>query len=348
MKQQNSPIKKRIRDLSGQKFGHLTAIAPTGEKKNGYVIWRCLCDCGNETTAPSRYLKNGWTTDCGCVEKEKRYKDLTGQRFGKLVVLNVAMETTPEGRKQEVRSENGRVMWDCKCDCGNTIRVPGAQLIAGYRKSCNCLSKPPRKDWIGKRFGRLTVVEYAGKWDGSHHWKCRCDCGNETVVTQSNLKVGHTMSCGCLMDPSATRNFVEGTCIETIRSRKVFSTNTSGVRGVYPIKKTGKWAAQIQFQGKKTYLGSFNTIEEAAKARKKAEEVFEEFLAKYDAGEFDTGKDGFGNNGTEGAESGLAPAGKTAVSENDADHNNNGKPGKKKKRDEQIALFTEYWKKTAV
>ena len=284
MKQDNSPnTKRKKRDLTGQRFGKLVAIAPTDEKKNGYIIWRCLCDCGNETTAPSRYLKNLWKTDCGCEEKEKRYRDLTGQRFGKLVVMNVAMETLPNGRQQEVRAENGRVMWDCKCDCGNTIRVAGTQLIAGYRKSCNCLSRPPRKDWIGKQFGKLTVTEYAGKWDGAHRWKCQCACGNTTVVTQSNLQNHHTLSCGCLMDPSLTRNFVDGTCIETIRSKKIFSTNTSGIRGVYPVKKTGKWAAQIQFKGKKTYLGCYNTIEEAAKVRKKAEEVFEEFLAKYDA-----------------------------------------------------------------
>ena len=277
--------RKKTRNIAGQRFGKLTAIEPTSEKKNGYVIWRCLCDCGNETTAPTRYLKNGWKTDCGCVEKEKRYRDLTGQRFGKLVVTGVAMETLPDGSRTEVRAENGRVMWDCVCDCGNTIRVPGTQLIAGYRKSCNCHSKPALKDWIGRLFGRLTVEEYAGKWEGAHHWKCRCDCGKETVVTQSNLKTHHTLSCGCLADPTNTRNFVDGTCIEMIRSKKVFTTNTSGVRGVYPVKRTGKWAAQIQFQGKKKYLGSYNTIEEAAKARREAESVYEEFLEKYEAGE---------------------------------------------------------------
>lgn len=47
----------------------------------------------------------------------------------------------------------------------------------------------------------------------------------------------------------------------------------------------GKWAAQIQFKGKKKYLGSYNTIEEAAKARREAESVYEEFLKKYEAGE---------------------------------------------------------------
>ena len=278
--------KKRGNDLTGKRFGKLVAIEPTDKKKNGYVIWRCLCDCGNVTMLPSRYLKNGWTTDCGCVEN-RRYHDLTGKRFGKLVVTNVAKETLPDGTKQEVRTRDGRVMWDCTCDCGNKIRVPGSQLLAGYRKSCNCLSKPPRKEWIGKQFGKLTVVEYAGKWDGIHHWKCRCECGNDTVVTQSNLKSGHTISCGCMMDPSRTRNYVDGTCVELIRSKKIFVTNTSGVRGVYPVHKTGKWAAQIQFKGNKKYLGSYNTIEEAAEVRKQAEKVFEEFLEKYDSGELD-------------------------------------------------------------
>ena len=284
--QSNKTRLNKRNDLTGTRFGKLTAIAPTGEKKNGYLIWRCRCDCGNEIETPSRYLKNGWTTDCGCVEKEKRYRDLTGQRFGKLVVQHVATERLPDGTEKEIRADDGRVLWECLCDCGNTILVPSTQLVAGYRKSCNCLSRPPRKEWIGRQFGKLTVIEYAGKWSGAHHWKCRCTCGNETVVSQSNLQNEHTLSCGCLVNPLSTRNFVEGTCIEMIRSKKVFSNNTSGVRGVYPLKRTGKWAAQIQFKGKKKFLGSFDTIEEAAAARKKAEEVYEDFLERFDAGEF--------------------------------------------------------------
>ena len=41
-------------DLTGKRFGLLTAIAPTEERKNGYTVWRCRCDCGGEAFVPSR------------------------------------------------------------------------------------------------------------------------------------------------------------------------------------------------------------------------------------------------------------------------------------------------------
>lgn len=51
---------------------------------------------------------------------------------------------------------------------------------------------------VGQRFGRLTVVSAAGSKGGKKIWKCKCDCGNYTVVTSSDLNNGHTSSCGCL------------------------------------------------------------------------------------------------------------------------------------------------------
>ena len=143
--------------------------------------------------------------------------------------------------------------------------------------------RPQMKDWVGRTFGSLTVVAYDGRRGGKHYWRCRCLCGGETVVNQSNLQDGHTRSCGCLSDPARTRHFVEGTCIESIRSRRVSASNKSGIRGVYRNKRTGRWAAQITFQGKTRYLGSFDSLEEAAEARERAEQVFREFLEKYGA-----------------------------------------------------------------
>ena len=59
-----------------------------------------------------------------------------------------------------------------------------------------------KMDLSGKRFGRLTVLEYAGKKkSGSQNktlWKCLCDCGNEKITDVGALRSGHTTSCGCL------------------------------------------------------------------------------------------------------------------------------------------------------
>lgn len=54
-------------------------------------------------------------------------------------------------------------------------------------------------DLSGQRFGRLTVIEKAGKSKDRHIvWRCRCDCGNEAIVQSNALLLGKTKSCGCL------------------------------------------------------------------------------------------------------------------------------------------------------
>lgn len=53
-------------------------------------------------------------------------------------------------------------------------------------------------DLTGQRFGKLTVIETAGKKNnGGFIWKCKCDCGREVIVQSANLRNKHTKSCGC-------------------------------------------------------------------------------------------------------------------------------------------------------
>lgn len=55
------------------------------------------------------------------------------------------------------------------------------------------------KTLIGKRFGELTVIEFVGKDKYRKSiFRCKCNCGNETVLPQDKLISGHTSSCGCL------------------------------------------------------------------------------------------------------------------------------------------------------
>jgi hypothetical protein len=65
--------------------------------------------------------------------------------------------------------------------------------------------KTTSKDETNNRYGKLTVLEYAGSnKDGRTLWACICDCGNTTVVTGKALRRGHTKSCGCLQRDTVT------------------------------------------------------------------------------------------------------------------------------------------------
>ena len=275
-----NPVRPEIK--IGYRVGMLTVESKTDKRKNGYTIWLCKCDCGGEIQLDTRCLQRGTVTDCGCVSVVKPgMLDLTGQRFGKLVCL----------RPYEEKDIRGNTQWVCQCDCGNTCVAALHQLRAGYKKSCGCLSQLTIKDYVGKRFNKLTVIEYAGKWDGMHRWKCRCDCGNETIVGQTLLQSGKTKSCGCLRiikkaDSSANpayKGFVDGTNIgilEARMSKPPIASNTSGYNGVY-LNVNGMWTAQITFKNKTYYLGSFSDIQDAVLARKQGEEMFENFLEWY-------------------------------------------------------------------
>ena len=69
-----------------------------------------------------------------------------------------------------------------------------------------------RIDMVGKRCGRLTVIEYVGAGKGKSRyalWKCRCDCGNEIIASGHSLRSGNTKSCGCYNLDMATKRIVE-------------------------------------------------------------------------------------------------------------------------------------------
>ena len=190
-------------------------------------------------------------------------------------------------RVEEATSQhkNGYTIWRCRCDCGGEIDAPLHQLTAGYRKSCGCLSHPPLKDYLGKRFSMLTVTGYAGKEDGQHLWRCKCDCGKETVVRQTNLQSGKTKSCGCLQEKQLLENLklCEGTSVTILEAgrRRLRPTNTSGVTGVYRNRRTGRWCAQITFKRKTYYLGVYEKKDDAIRARQRGEKLHENFIAWY-------------------------------------------------------------------
>lgn len=124
--------KRDLDSLIGKKFGRLTVLEraekPVGIKSND-AYWLCQCECGTILPIMGKSLKNGKTTSCGCYRHEKNVKDLTNQRFGKLIVL-----------EQAGISKEGRQLWKCLCDCGNIHITNGRNLTQGVCRSCGCLS----------------------------------------------------------------------------------------------------------------------------------------------------------------------------------------------------------------
>lgn len=140
-------------------------------------------------------------------------------------------------------------------------------------------------DLTGRRFGRLMAIEPTERRSGgSVVWRCECDCGNVCFARSSDLVSKNTKSCGCLRrEAGAARlarreTLVEGTDLACL-TQKRSSNNTSGVKGVSLDKRAGKWKAYIRIARKHHHLGRFDTLEEAAQARRKAEaELFDPIL----------------------------------------------------------------------
>lgn len=259
----------------GMRIGQLIVEAATTQRKNGYTVWQCRCGCGNTIMLDTRALQRETIQDCGCITKVKPgMRDLSGQRFGRLVCIEPSEE----------RSRSGSVKWICQCECGRKCTVSVQQLTSGNNKSCGCMGHPPLKDFVGRRFGQLTVAEYAGKRSGMHRWRCQCDCGRESTVGQTLLQNGKTQSCGCRQTNTLLENLklCEGTSVTKLEStqRHPIASNTSGYTGVYK-GRSGKWHAQITFKGKTYALGTYAKIEDAVRARKRGEEMHNDFIKWY-------------------------------------------------------------------
>lgn len=67
-------IEVQKKNIIGQRFGRLVAIAPTAARKRGSVVWICKCDCGKEVLMSLSVIQCKTTKSCGCLRKENAAK----------------------------------------------------------------------------------------------------------------------------------------------------------------------------------------------------------------------------------------------------------------------------------
>lgn len=114
----------------GETYNNIQVLADLGRiNKNRMFFCKCLL-CGKEYE--QRASRIGNESACRQCSDKAKIIDLTGQRFGRLVAMKY------------IGRENGRTLWQCKCDCGNESITGYSNLLSGNTRSCGCMEEENR------------------------------------------------------------------------------------------------------------------------------------------------------------------------------------------------------------
>lgn len=228
--------------------------------------------------------------------------DLTGRRYGSLVVLSLT--------EKKYRSNH---VWLCRCVCGNEIEVPSTSLTLGNTTSCGCLKKNVLR--AANRYidatslrqsladdqvhssrassGYTGVVPRGDKWraviryKGKTHYlgtytriedavKARAEAKRQVQDDALGLEqIYQELHAGEEMPhrPAKPEAYIRQTSDLPKEEKPVRIDNTSGCTGVN--KRKDKWSASITVSGKRYFLGCYKALDEAIAVRKQAEKYLE-------------------------------------------------------------------------
>ena len=222
-------------DLTGQKFGRLF-VKGLAYVKDGRTFWTCVCDCSpnKEVVVKGKYLTNGDTKSCGCLNLEratqmgkdnKKYNDY----YIKNNIVHVKFSNCNEEFLCDVED------WDY------------AKNICWYKNN------------TGYARGEID-----GKAILFHNYIF-------DINTDSGIEVDHIH--GNRLDNRRSELRICDRNKNAL-NKGLYKNNTSGVTGVSWHKQQEKWSAYIQIEHKNMYLGSFNSFDDAVNARLIAEQKY--------------------------------------------------------------------------
>lgn len=220
------------------------------------------------------------------------FKDLTGQKFGKLTVIKrVENYIRPSGK--------AAAKWLCVCDCGNEIEVITNSLTSKQTQSCGCL----HKEIISATFKKYNIYDITGDYgigytskgeefyfDLEDYDKIKNYCwfvDSQGYISARCNNKQHILFHRVLFPDSATVDHITHNTYDNRKcnlrvatqsqnniNRGIMKNNTSGVTGVYWQKNDRRWVARIRINKKLIHLGCFINFKDAVKARKDAEEKY--------------------------------------------------------------------------
>ena len=137
--------------------------------------------------------------------------------------------------------EKGHTKYWCICPiCGEKFSMK-AETVGNACRCKKCNAKSRIIDLTGQRFGRLVAIEHAGRVVNKSGfrttlWRCKCDCGKESIVRYPLLVSGNTRSCGCLERENKERMVKLAQRV----NRKSVSKDFTGTLENHPLYKTWK------------------------------------------------------------------------------------------------------------
>ena len=175
--------KINLNDLIGKKYGKLTILDAWRNEKYRIIV-KVQCECGTIKECMFDSLQYNYAKSCGCARNKIDLKELIGKKYGKLTIL-------------EAWREKLGIYVKAQCECGTIKDYYFRSLKRNQTASCGCAQKINLDDLIGKKYGKLTILE---AWRNS---KCKiivkaqCECGIIKEYNFDHLQNGQTTSCGC-------------------------------------------------------------------------------------------------------------------------------------------------------
>lgn len=240
------------------------------------------------------------------MSKVKVKKDLTGLRFGRLVVIEQAEDYISPKSVHKVR-------WLCKCDCGNYITPRTEALKSGRARSCGCYQKEQVAQYCRDNYIKYNQYDLSGEYGigyapsgeefyfdledydkiKDYYWYVRKGymCAKNRIIGNSKLENlpqtirMNRLVMNCYDDmyvDHKNHNILDNrksnlricTAQKNNRNKSISNHNTSGVTGVSWYNNEHKWGAYITINNKHISLGRYNNFEDAVKARKEAEKKY--------------------------------------------------------------------------
>lgn len=210
----------------------------------------------------------------------QNFKDLTGQRFGRLTVVKKAPNI------------EGRTAWECLCDCGNTCVSRTQYLIQGTKKSCGCLKHENKATLTHGKSKERIHKEWRGilhrcKNPSASHWEnyggrgiTVCDEWKTDFMAFYNWSMGNGYTDDLTLDRiDNDKGYSPDNCrwvthMENCHNRGARKDSQTGYAGVQPRELADgriSYRVVITTNYKRVTIGSFETLDEAISARKSAE-----------------------------------------------------------------------------